>query len=59
MQISCRFPTDCWPKSKRSQDLLISADTRLSGFNHWLLVPLRNTKAVQAVCVLSRQDVLK
>lgn len=35
-------------KIKESLDPLISADTRESGSNHWLLVALRNTKAARA-----------
>lgn len=46
-------------KIKESLDLLISADTKELGSNHWLLVPLRNTKPVQALLAPSRQEVQK
>lgn len=46
-------------KIKESLDPLISADTRESGSNHWLLVALRNTKAARALRGQSRHEVRK
>lgn len=46
-------------KIKESLDPLISADTRESGSNHWLLVALRNTKAARALRGHWRHDVRK